>query len=532
MRRKEIERILSSAKAPLDHPLFYPRIFALAAKLRGRERLAESDALSQIAAEEYEELSRRLDRSQIQESCSVRNVLRTRELAFLLIDEKGDLNSALLPPLIACFKSHLYSLGPERGCDGKRQEHILNVLQLLNSEKSLVFLLKKITRPLTNKLAEDLIRQTLQLPLGTNVTDGHARQAAFSAWACYLRQNVGSCFATAPAEIIQAEQPELFLKDLIDLIATGTLKRTYGGVENSVPLSSSWGGGDLKKPLLIHLLSTGIEPEIWHSPGLIAAFEAAGFFKREERLVEKIRQLEGWIKPLIQKLHPAFYCILTAEEVIRKVLMHAQGISEKQLKEYESRPRPMLQTQLIMQAPIASKNAASLGERCQQFLKLFEDAKNAFKSLADNALLKAWEFTLASFSDTKYEFARWNFYASLGLQTNEAGGIGQCIHQIIQHKLDQANRKVQDIQYEYEMVYTQVKTLEARMRSASSERDAQWLKIEHQATSTNFIHWKSSATRLKAGRPPLSICTIHYTSSMSSSSKIISKKFMMRICRR
>ena len=161
------------------------------------------------------------------------------------------------------------------------------------------------------------------------------------------------------------------------------------------------------------------------------------------------------------------------------------GITEKQVKEYENRPRGMVQTQLFMQL-LSSKNTRRNWRSCANFLHLFEMAKNAFKSLADNALLKAWEFTLASFSDIKYEFARWNFYASLGLQTNEPGGIGQCIYQIIQHKLDQANRKVQEIQYEYEMVYTQVKTLEARMRHASTEKEMQWLKMDYQSRMNEF----------------------------------------------
>lgn len=487
MQQKDIEHILSSIKASLDHPLFYPRVFALAVKNRREERANKTNVLFQILREEYEELSRRLDRSQIQESSSVRNVLRTRRLAQLLIDDKGEINLSILPVAITYLKAHLYSLGPQRHYDGKRQEHILKVLQLLESQKDFARILKKFTRPLTNKWAEELIRQTLQLAPGSIVTDAHTRQAVLSAWLCYLRQNVGSCFATAPAEIVHDEQPELFLQDLLDLIATGTLKRTYGGIENSVPLSASWGSGDLKKPLLIRFSSKGVTPEIWYSPGLIAAFEAVGFLKKEEPLKQKIQQIEGWITSLIQQSHSQSFSVLTSEEIIRTILLQSLGITEKQVKEYENRPRGMLQTQLIMSAP-PTKNTGGIGERCANFLQLFEIAKNVFKSLADNALLKAWEFTLASFSDIKYEFARWNFYASLGLQTNEPDGIGQCIYQIIQQKLDHVNRKVQEIQYEYEMVFTQVKTLEARMRSASTEQEVQWLKIDYQS-HRNELHF-------------------------------------------
>ena len=107
--------------------------------------------------------------------------------------------------------------------------------RLLESNKDLVRQLKKLTRPLSNKWAEELIRQTLQLPPNMPLTDAHTRQAVLAAWLCYLRQNVGSCFATAPAEIVHEEQPELFLQDMLDLISTGRLRRTFGGIENSVP---------------------------------------------------------------------------------------------------------------------------------------------------------------------------------------------------------------------------------------------------------------------------------------------------------
>ena len=87
--------------------------------------------MSQIVMEEYDELSRRLDRSEVQESCSVRNVSRSRQLAKFLIDDKGEVNLHLLPQAISYLQEHLYSLGPQRQYDGKRQEHILRVLQTI-----------------------------------------------------------------------------------------------------------------------------------------------------------------------------------------------------------------------------------------------------------------------------------------------------------------------------------------------------------------------------------------------------------------
>ncbi|MBA2368388.1 MAG: hypothetical protein H0V82_05115 [Candidatus Protochlamydia sp.] len=482
---QKINQILENVKAPLNHPLFFPRVFALAAKAKRLERL-RTDSLMQIVTEEYEELSRRLDRSQIQEGCSVRNILRTRNLATLLIDDKGELNSAVLPPLIQQLKAHLYSIGPSRQYDAKRQTHILKILQLLVSNKEILRQLKKISRPFSNKLAEEVIRETLQLPQQTHLTDAHAKRAVLAAWLCYLRQNVGSCFATAPAVLVQGEQPELFLQDMSDLLATGRLKRTFGGVEYAVPISASWGSGDLKKPLFIQFSTKSMTPEVWYSPGLIVALERVGMLKPEQSTKEKITHLKNWVEPIIrQKAYRSIYCLITAEEILRIILLDSLGLTEQQIKEYEERPRGMVQNNLLMQMPANGKKMGGVGERCANFLFSFEKARDAFKAMADNALLKTWEFTLASFSETKLEFTQWNLYASLGMGTNEPGGIGECIQQNIQRKLDQVNKDLKDSQYEYEMLYTQIKTLESRMRHVS-EKEVQWLKMEYQSRANEF----------------------------------------------
>lgn len=477
---QKIATILSAVKVPMEHPLFLSRIFAFVARIR-KARQTEDDRLRALIEEEYEELSRRLDRSAIQESCSVRNILRTRQLAMFLIDDKGELNAHLLAKVIALLKENLYSLGPNRHHDAKRQEHILNVLHLLDTNKDLVRALKKIGRPYLNKHAEEFIRETLQLPSTVVIQDAHTRRAVLSAWLCYLRQNIGSCFATAPAEVVHDEQPALFLQDITDLLATGRLKRTFSGVEYSVPLSASWGIGDLKKPLIIKHLSSGIQPELWYSPGLMAAFEVVGLLKKDERIKNKIQQLKEWIIPLLNQSDPYLpYSITSAEEIIRTLLLQSLHLTEQQVKDYQNRPRSMIQSQLIVHSTHSSKEGG-VGERCANFIYQFEVAKNAFKSLADNALLKAWEFTLASFSETKLEFTRWNLYSSLGMGTQEPGGIGQCIYQVVQKKLDVVNRQVEELNNEYEVLYTQVKMAESRMRHASTEKEVQWLKIEYQS---------------------------------------------------
>lgn len=483
MEDEQINQILSSVKAPLNHPLFFPRVFALVAKNIPRT-VDSKDVLFSVLREEYDELSRHLDRSEIQESTSARNILRSRQLANLLITEKGEINLHLIPKAIEIFEQHLYSLGPNRQYDAKRNEHILKVLKILNENKEMVRLLKKIARPYANKYAEDLIRETLLLPYNTSITDAHAKKAVLSAWLCYLRQNVGSCFATAPAEVVHDEQPELFFQDLTDLLATGRLKRTFGGVEYTVPISPSWGNGDLKKPLFIQVSSTGTTPEVWHSPGLVAAFEATGLFPQGGSIKQKMYQLRDWLEPIFKnRSHYQNVFIITAEEMIRIIMLQIYGLTEQNLRDYESRPRSMVQGHLMFQTPQPTKqpSGGGIGEKCAHFLYQFEVAKHAFKGITDNALLKAWEFTLASFSETKLEFTTWNLYASLGMGSNEPEGIGQCIYKLIQSKLEILNRRVQDLQYEAEAVYTQVQVLDSRIRMASNEKELQWIKPEYQS---------------------------------------------------
>ena len=82
------------------------------------------------------------------------------------------------------------------------------------------------------------------------MTDSHARKAVLSALLSSLRQNVGSCFATAPAILIQQDQPANFLGDMGQLLGTGRILRVYEGAEYAAPLSLSWGVGDLFRPMM------------------------------------------------------------------------------------------------------------------------------------------------------------------------------------------------------------------------------------------------------------------------------------------
>jgi hypothetical protein len=385
---QNFDDIMDEVEVGPDHPLFYSRLCTSLIKANAKIPQNEQEEIEQICANEFDSLSRALDRTQIQESCSVRNVTKTRQIATKVIGDDGEIRAEHLDACIAAMKKNLYSLAPERYVDSVRDEHILRVLEHLRDNKETARLLRYMTRPVSNRLAEQIVRDTLLLAPSIPVTDVHVRRACLSSWLCSLRQSLGSCFATAPAIIIQQEQPRSFLRDIDEMMNTGRMKRTYAGVEHSVPMSITWGNGDLRKTLILDANLSLNENKIWMSPGLFAAMIAAGYLKEEMSLGEKSNLLHKLLQeslPLLEQ--PGEYVITCAEELIRVFLLSLHQLTKRQVEEYQSRPKVMMQTGIVLGAPADSKPGKT--NSIPAFLKEFELAKMAFKSLADNPLLKA-----------------------------------------------------------------------------------------------------------------------------------------------
>ncbi|MDN3506095.1 MAG: hypothetical protein P0S96_02585 [Simkaniaceae bacterium] len=101
--------------------------------------------------------------------------------------------------------------------------------------------------PLFDPKYEEMIASYLGVE---KLTQEHLKFAVRSALSTPLRQQIGSCFATAPAIIVHEEQPEQFLRDLKELLYTGKLTRVIAGVEYTVPISPTAGRFN-EHPLLI-----------------------------------------------------------------------------------------------------------------------------------------------------------------------------------------------------------------------------------------------------------------------------------------
>ncbi|MDP1836439.1 MAG: hypothetical protein Q8K75_11015 [Chlamydiales bacterium] len=485
MNPADFKLLSDKIKVPITHPDFFARIYEALSRKARKEWIQKDEALGDILGREYLDLSERLKRTELQEACSVRNILRTRALAIYLIDDAGNLSDDRLTRTIAALQKERYPLGPDRQHDARRRDHILNVLLLIRDYRELRARLLRISRPSTHRLVDQIIRDTLQLEPNVAITDADVRRATLAAWLTYLRQNVGSCFATAPAIIVQNEQAHQFLADADELMSTGRLKRTYGGTEYSVPISSTWGAGDLRKRF--GLWRNMQSNNIWESPGIIAGFRSVKLIDSEMPVDQQITASKAIVENLIQLWEgDKPYVISDAEQLFRRALLTSLNLTEEDIQDYLHRPKPMMQSNLILQVPRERRNAGTKSERCARFFVEHEIACNAFKALTDNALLRTWEFTLASFAETKANFTKWNLYSSLGLGANEQGGIGNCLYQILQSRLEQVNRDVQRFQEDYEQQYDQIRYLEARIKRATTEQEAKWLNIENQMKRNEF----------------------------------------------
>lgn len=457
----------SLENTPVD-PKFHQEVFSLVDKIQKKETRSP---IEKVLWEEHAGLSEKLNVAEIQESATVRNVLKTRLLTPLLFTEEGTLDLQKVQEAIRCLKQSLYRLGPHGALDSPRNLHLLEVLQLIDQKPEAQKAIHSITAPYQNKVADQLIRETLQLPADIPIKDLHARQACLSAWLCFLRQNVGSCFATAPAILIHSEQPFQMLNDFQELLSTGKLRRVFGGVEFSVPLSPSWGAGDSKK--IVDLM----QDSLYQSPGLIRALCAAQVISSDSSIEEQ----EQALLHLIRKLRPFLPRYSNVEEIIKAIILDQCGLSSKDLEEAQLKEKSSQASPLMPPSHPLGKH-----KKIALFEHRFQTALTEFRLLADNPLLKSWEFTLASFSESKADFTRWNLYASLGLRPEQPGGIGECLRNYLQEKVDECNQRAQEMQEDYERAYARLKYIEARVQNASTEKEIEWMRAEYQSSRNEF----------------------------------------------
>ncbi len=375
--------------------------------------------------------------------CPLQDPLRFRarflglEIASVLIDDQGNLRLDLAQSLFEEIQSKKYLIGPFLENDAFLFEHIESSLETLLRNDVFRKQLLRLSPPLCHKGAERLIRDTLWPQPVKELRAADVKRAVLAAWFTWLRQVTGSCFATAPAILIQEEQPLRFLQDIFDLLMTGALRRVARGQEYAVPLSPSMEQADLLRPI------GSLSPEILAlSPGLLAAFGVAGVFENSVSLPEQRWKMRAWI----EKEEEA----KTVKELIESILLRVLGLELGDLKEEEGLKRLEMSPLLAKQSAVYYQKPSERAKKVSEWKEKTAAAFGAYQSLGDCALLRAWETTIASFSDVKVDIGRWNLYNSLGMHPDHPGGIGAFLHQRISESLQRMNREIVDLRNEYE----------------------------------------------------------------------------------
>ncbi|MBS3905208.1 MAG: hypothetical protein KGZ39_07775 [Simkania sp.] len=397
-----------------------------------------------------------MERSGLQDPALARYRRRAYLLAMALIDENGGIAEEAIKKMLELWTVGGRIFYPLPASDEAAFLQVQNVLTWLCHSNSAIKKILKFSLPVANSYLESLIKVSLFLPPSHVLRHVDVRRAVLSACFSLLRQGVGSCFATAPAILIHSEQIEYFLADMEELLSTARLKRIVEGNEYVVPCSPSWGIGDLKK----NLISSLHTKEIAKSPGLIAALGA--MHKGQEGVLELLSQVAKGKKTL------------SVEECFEDVLLQEHHITKERWELFKQGNRFIPRSLIVMQRD--PQEAA-----CEKIETFFGWAKDTFRSVVDHPLLKSWEYTLASFSEVKMEFSRWNLYASLGFDSKEAGGLGSVLVGSIDQTLNRANQKIEGLQRSYEIAVDQARAAEALLTRASSEREARRLAAEYQS---------------------------------------------------
>ncbi len=443
-------------------------------------RSSPSGSLAKLLDLEREALiSYYMDLCPIQDSFRFRAKFLGLRSAALIIDEKGDLHKGNLQALNQIFSKGSYLLGPEREGDALLFQHLQQSLQALERNPEIWTWIKKFSPPLVHKQAEQMIRETLWPESVQKVQTPEIRRAVAASWLTLLRQTTGSCFATAPAILIQRNHPIRFFKDLYDLLSTGRMKRVVAGKEYAVPLTANSGKNDLQKPLEI---SADI---LSFSPGFMSSLEAAGLLNPALSLDQKI----GHIHSLLQGEEE----LQTIEKLLRSISLKAAELSEEDLENEEHLSRIQMSPLLAKHSAVYYQKPSERAQKVTEWKKRFAKACATFQSFADCPLLRAWEYTLASFCDVKIDFARWNLYVGLGLHFEQKGGIGHFLYNLIDRHLQKCNEDVARLHQEYEQALGASKGIESAIYSSLSDSHRNQLKGE----LSSFIHAANTALEMR-----------------------------------
>lgn len=421
--------------------------------------------------------------------CSLVNGEECRFVASRVVDEKGRLDVDALASTCSFLKKRLYALGTGAEELLRRQKKLLSSCEFLLNSQQARMLIQRLGRPYGNRAAEEAIKQTLLLPEDFQVTEVETRRAVVAAFVGTLRQSLGSCFATAPAIHVHEHQPLVFLENIEEIFATSRLKKIVNGQELQVPESLNWGEGDLRRTLSVSRRKEENMQPFWRSLTLKQALLSIGLITSIPEQEEDMFQL---FLPVLSLLCPPAQSrwVSLSDILLSCVLLHV-GVSGEEYEQFRLRSKGSPFSFTVETRTQINNKESSYAHKiklCRQAEELFTRLVRFLISHTDLALLKMWEYTLASFAEVQLGMCRNNFYISLGVNWDDEGGIGTVLYEAAQRKIDEANRLVEESQAQYDALNVEMEFLEQRLRTASTEKELQWIKIEHQTRQAEQYH--------------------------------------------
>ncbi|ANH78592.1 hypothetical protein [Candidatus Chlamydia sanziniae] len=458
--------------------------------------LKQQSGLEEILCSENAELFQGYRTTALQSPLAAKNLHTARKIAGYILGENNEIDTIKLIEATNYLIHCTYPLGPHRHNEAKAREHLLCMLKALKENPNLKNHIKALFIPSYTAI-QHLIRHTLALDSHVSLSVFHVRQAVLTALFTYLRQDVGSCFATATAILIHQEYPERFLKDIDDLLSSGKLSRVIGTREITVPINLSGCIGELFKPL--HILDLYPDPlrKLSSSPGLQKAFQAAGILETLSDPQIHVQQLLAH-EYLLNKIQNAYETI-TANEIIESTLLHYYQISKNTVRSILFKEGLFSKEQLLLNSQFPHELSET--HKVYRYLSAYEEAKFAFVRDTQNPLLKAWEYTLATFADANQPTAANHIRIALGWHNDGPQSLVGLLKTFAEEEIETLHTLVQQCEQTYHEARAQLAYIESRMRSPLNNQDSQILTMDHirfrQELNKALYDWDSAQEKAK-----------------------------------
>ena len=424
-----------------------------------------------------------------------KNLSIARKLASYILNDQGDFEADKIVESIQLLTKYLYPLGPHRQEEGPAREHILKMLEFLRDNQEIKNRFRRFFVPSYARV-QDLIRNTLALPMNETITVRHVRESVLVSLFTYLRQDVGSCFATALAILVHREYPLLFIRDLEDLLSSGKISRIVGDREITVPINLLLCIGDLFKPIRVMDLYPNPVATLAAAPDIQAAFAVSGVFPTTGDIAKEVQELlaNEYIYQKVQDIHGT----ITPHDVIQGSLLHYYQVS------------PSVVQSVVLEEGLRSKDwglsssevlLSASSQQVLNYLQAYEQAKWGFIRDTQNVLLKSWEYTLATLADVSQATTTKHLQIALGWNSEDEYGLREIIRNFLAEEVATTQAFVGKCEQTYQEAKAQLEYVESRMRNPINKQDSQILAMDHmrfrQELNQALQDWNAAQEKLK-----------------------------------